>query len=51
MHLAETLTDSLDTRVNVQIGKKRGRITIEFAGEEDLDRILVVLREGVTTNQ
>ena len=28
-----------------------GRITIEFAGEEDLDRILVVLREGVTTNQ
>lgn len=51
VHLAETLTDSLDTRVNVQIGKKRGRITIEFAGEEDLDRILVVLREGVTTNQ
>lgn len=50
VHLAETLTDSLDTRVNVQIGKKRGRITIEFAGEEDLDRILVVLREGVTTN-
>lgn len=47
VHLAETLTDSLDTRVNVQIGKKRGRITIEFAGEEDLDRILVVLRDGV----
>ncbi len=49
-HLAETLTDSLDTRVNVQIGKKRGRITIEFAGEDDLDRILVVLREGVSTS-
>ncbi len=49
VHLAETLTDSLDTRVNVQIGKKRGRITIEFAGEEDLDRILVVLRQGVET--
>ena len=48
-HLAETLTDSLDTRVNVQIGKTRGRITIEFAGEDDLDRILVVLREGVHT--
>ena len=47
VHLAETLTDSLDTRVNVQIGKTRGRITIEFAGEEDLDRILVVLRDGV----
>lgn len=50
IHLAESLTDSLDTRVNVQIGKTRGRITIEFAGEEDLDRILVVLREGVSTN-
>ena len=24
----------------VAIGKKRGRITIEFAGEDDLDRIL-----------
>lgn len=49
-HLAEVLTDGLDTRVNVQIGKTRGRITIEFAGEEDLDRILVVLRSGVPTN-
>ncbi|MFT3876436.1 MAG: ParB/RepB/Spo0J family partition protein [Propioniciclava sp.] len=48
-HLAEVLTDSFDTRVNVQIGKTKGRITIEFAGEEDLDRILVVLREGVST--
>lgn len=49
-HLAEVLTDSFDTRVNVQIGKTKGRITIEFAGEEDLDRILVVLRGGVTTS-
>lgn len=49
VHLAESLTDSLDTRVNVQIGRKRGRITIEFAGEDDLDRILVVLRDGVQT--
>ena len=48
--LSELLTDHLDTRVNVQIGKKRGRITIDFAGEDDLDRILVVLRQGVQTN-
>lgn len=45
--LTEILTDSLDTRVNVQIGKSKGKITIEFAGEEDLDRILAVLRQGV----
>lgn len=48
--LASTLTDSLDTRVAVQIGKnKKGRITIEFAGEDDLDRILTVMRGGVAT--
>lgn len=47
--LTRSLTDSLDTRVNVQIGRSKGRITIEFAGEEDLDRILVVLRQGVHT--
>ena len=45
--LTQALTDSLDTRVNVQIGRNKGKITIEFAGEEDLDRILVVLRQGV----
>ena len=49
--LTQTLTDSLDTRVNVHIGRNKGRITIEFAGEEDLDRILVVLRQGVSTEQ
>lgn len=49
--LSEVLTDSLDTRVNVQIGRNKGRITIEFAGEEDLERILTVLRGGVSTEE
>lgn len=49
--LTQALTDSLDTRVNVQIGCNKGKITIEFAGEEDLDRILVVLRQGVSTGR
>ncbi|MFP5415588.1 MAG: ParB/RepB/Spo0J family partition protein [Actinomycetes bacterium] len=48
--LTQALTDSLDTRVNVQIGRNRGRITIEFAGDEDLDRILTVLASGVSTH-
>lgn len=48
--LASVLGDGLDTRVNVQIGRNKGRITIEFAGEEDLDRILVVLRQGISTS-
>lgn len=49
--LTEVLTDALDTRVSVQIGKSKGRITIEFAGEDDLDRILNVVRSGIDTNQ
>lgn len=49
--LTQALTDSLDTRVNVQIGRNKGKITIEFAGEEDLDRILVILRQGVSTGR
>lgn len=47
--LARTLTDVLDTRVNVAIGRNKGKITIEFAGQDDLDRILAVLRAGVDT--
>ncbi|SEP84931.1 ParB/RepB/Spo0J family partition protein [Microlunatus flavus] len=46
--LAETLTDRLDTRVRVDAGRKRGKITIEFASEEDLERIAALLA-GPTT--
>ncbi|NUR60899.1 MAG: ParB/RepB/Spo0J family partition protein [Catenulispora sp.] len=35
----EKLSDRLETRVKVDIMQKRGRITIEFAGTEDLKRI------------
>lgn len=41
--LAEALTDRLDTRVRVDAGRKRGRIVIEFASEEDLTRIAALL--------
>ncbi len=41
--VAETLTDRLDTRVRVDGGQKRGRITIDFASAEDLDRIAALL--------
>ncbi len=44
--LADTLADRLDTRVQVTMGKSKGRVTIEFAGREDLDRILDVLSES-----
>jgi ParB family chromosome partitioning protein len=42
---AELLSDYLDTRVRIEQGKGKGKITIEFSGNEDLQRI-VDLIEG-----
>ncbi|PKQ27237.1 MAG: chromosome partitioning protein ParB [Actinobacteria bacterium HGW-Actinobacteria-4] len=41
--LASRLGDTLDTRVKVQLGKARGRVTIEFATVEDLNRIVAII--------
>lgn len=39
LELEELLADHLSTRVNVQMGAKKGRVTVEFADLEDLERI------------
>jgi len=39
LELEELLAEHLDTRVAVHMGAKRGRISIEFADLEDLERI------------
>ena len=39
LELEELLAAHLDTRVSVQMGAKRGRISIDFADLEDLERI------------
>jgi ParB family transcriptional regulator, chromosome partitioning protein len=39
LELEELLAGYLDTRVGVQMGAKRGKVTIEFADLEDLERI------------
>jgi ParB family transcriptional regulator, chromosome partitioning protein len=39
LELEQLLADLLDTRVGVQMGAKRGRVTIDFADLEDLERI------------
>jgi ParB family chromosome partitioning protein len=41
--LAARLSDHLDTRVRINVGQRKGRIAIEFATVDDLDRILGVL--------
>lgn len=37
--ISDQLEDSLDTRVSIELGKEKGKITIEFADLEDLQRI------------
>lgn len=41
--LAERLSDRLETRVKVDLGKSKGKITVEFASLEDLRRIVDVM--------
>lgn len=43
---AELLSDYLDTRVTVEAGKGRGKIVIEYAGNEDLQRIVDLIDRG-----
>lgn len=38
--LAGRLSDRLDTRVKINLGQRKGRMTIEFASMEDLHRVL-----------
>ncbi|MBZ2197009.1 ParB/RepB/Spo0J family partition protein [Occultella gossypii] len=42
-NLASRLSDRLDTKVKVNLGQRKGRINIEFASVQDLNRILNAL--------
>ncbi|MFI5984106.1 ParB/RepB/Spo0J family partition protein [Streptomyces sp. NPDC051555] len=44
--LASRLSDRFETRVKVDLGQKKGKITVEFASMEDLERILGTLAPG-----
>ena len=44
--LAARLSDRLETRVKVDLGKRKGRITVEFASLPDLERIIGVIDPG-----
>ncbi|HZN70225.1 MAG TPA: ParB/RepB/Spo0J family partition protein [Micromonosporaceae bacterium] len=41
--LADRLSDRFDTRVRVDIGRSKGKVTIEFATVDDLERIVGLL--------
>lgn len=44
--LAAVLSDRFETRVKVDMGRSKGRITVEFASIEDLERIVAVMSQG-----
>ncbi|MBA3490179.1 MAG: ParB/RepB/Spo0J family partition protein [Longispora sp.] len=41
--LAEKLCDRFDTKVKVDLGRRKGKITIEFATVDDLERIVSII--------
>lgn len=53
--LAAFLADRWDTRVSIALGRRKGRLTVEFASVEDLNRILDAIGErpghGTTQGQ
>ena len=44
--IADQLGNRLDTRVSVELGKSKGKITIEFADLEDLNRIKRIINQN-----
>lgn len=46
--LAEKLSDTFDTRVRVELGKQKGRVIVEFATVDDLQRIVGLMAPGTT---
>lgn len=45
--LEESLSDLLETKVTVELGRRRGKLTVAFASLDDLNRVLGVLAPQV----
>ncbi|WP_328407725.1 ParB/RepB/Spo0J family partition protein [Nocardia sp. NBC_00403] len=43
--VAERLSESFDTRVTVSLGKRKGKIVVEFGSVEDLERIVGMMEQ------
>jgi ParB family chromosome partitioning protein len=41
--LAVALSDTFDTRVRVELGRQKGRVIVEFATVDDLERIVAIM--------
>lgn len=49
VELAHKLSDAFDTRVRVELGRRKGKIVVEFASIDDLERIVAVMAPEVAT--
>ncbi|MGN6501840.1 MAG: ParB/RepB/Spo0J family partition protein [Pseudolysinimonas sp.] len=47
--LGDKLSDAFDTRVRVELGRRKGRITVEFASVDDLERIVALMAPQLAT--
>lgn len=45
--LARGLSDRFDTRVRVELGRRKGKVTLEFATVDDLERIVAIMAPEV----
>lgn len=49
--IAASLSERLDTRVKVDLGRSKGKVTIEFASIDDLERIVGTIDPSITATQ
>jgi ParB family transcriptional regulator, chromosome partitioning protein len=47
-HLADRLSDLFETRVRVELGQRKGKIVVEFATIDDLERIVKAMSPAMT---
>ncbi len=47
--IAAALSERLDTRVKVDLGRSKGKVTIEFASIDDLERIVEAITPGMAS--
>ncbi|HEY7264514.1 MAG TPA: ParB/RepB/Spo0J family partition protein [Trebonia sp.] len=50
-HLADRLSDLFETRVKVELGQKKGKIVVEFATVDDLERIVKAMSPEVADSE
>lgn len=47
VELQDDLSDALQARVKIQMGARKGKLTVEFGSIDDLERIVAVIANGI----